>query len=43
MRFHVVCLSFIHIRLGASLLFPNNKDSVNLDIPNNKWSFDNEL
>ncbi len=39
MRFHVVCLSFIHIRLGASWLFPNNKDSVNLYIPNNKRSF----
>lgn len=39
MRFHVMCLSFIHIRLSASWLFPNNKDSVNLDIPNNKRSF----
>lgn len=41
MRFHVVCLSFIHIRLGASRLFPNNKDSDNLDIPNDKMSTEN--
>ncbi|GKN57958.1 hypothetical protein MS5452_37520 [Klebsiella pneumoniae] len=39
--FPVVCLSFIHIRLGASRLFPNNKDSDNLDIPNDKMSTEN--
>nr|DAI75834.1 MAG TPA: hypothetical protein [Caudoviricetes sp.] len=31
-------LSFHHFRLSGSLLFPNNKDSVNLDIPNNEQS-----
>lgn len=34
------CLpAFIHIRRGGSWLFPNNKDSGNLDIPNNERSF----
>nr|DAT42210.1 MAG TPA: hypothetical protein [Caudoviricetes sp.] len=28
--------AFHHIRRGGSWLFPNNKDSVNLDIPNNE-------
>lgn len=27
--------AFFHIRRGGSWLFPNNKDSGNLDIPNN--------
>lgn len=30
--------AFTHIRRGGSWLFPNNKDSVNLDIPNNMMS-----
>lgn len=33
---YILCLSFLHFRLGGSWLFPNNKDSVNLDIPNNE-------
>lgn len=28
--------AFFHVRRGGSWLFPNNKDSVNLDIPDNE-------
>lgn len=37
----VVCLvKLIHLRRRWTLLFPNNKDSVNLDIPNNNRVID---
>jgi hypothetical protein len=35
----MLCACFTHIRRGGSWLFPNNKDSGNLDIPNNERSF----
>ncbi|WP_228740754.1 hypothetical protein [Klebsiella sp. PL-2018] len=38
-RFHVGCLLLATSGEVVSWLFPNNKDSVNLDIPNNKRAF----